>query len=222
MFVWLGVERRVRVRRLVSLLVLVSFCASFVPLPVNSEAPLKKDQSAPFPCQNRPCGCRSAEQCWKSCCCFSNKEKLAWSKANRVTPPTYVIAAAEQEVADSVCQVGGCSTKQNKCSTQEVVVSKSSKNCCSSSGQAENATPLEVTDEEHETIFVIGVLAQKCQGQGLFWNSLPWAILPEVQVIVSCSDPVVWMRPTSITAPRHLAEPPDPPPRLMVNSTTNV
>lgn len=222
MFVWLGVERRVRVRRLVSLLVLVSFCASFVPLPVSSEAPLKKDHSAPFPCQNRPCGCRSAEQCWKSCCCFSNKEKVAWSKANRVTPPAYVIVAAEQEDADSACLVGGCCTKQNESSTQAVVVDTSVKNCCSSSGETEKATSAEVADDENETVFLIGALAQKCQGQGLYWNSLPWAIMPEVQVIVSCSDLVVWTRPTSITAPRHLAEPPDPPPRLLVISTTNI
>ncbi|QDT99381.1 hypothetical protein [Gimesia aquarii] len=219
MFVWLGLKRNVSVRRLVSLLVLFALCASFVPLPTNSKSPLKKDLSTPYPCQNRPCGCRSAEQCWKSCCCFSNREKVAWSKANRVTPPTYVIAAAKQEATESVCQTEGCCTKQKKSSQQEIVVS-SSENCCTSSDEPEKTTSFEVSAEENETFFVIGVFAQKCQGQGPFWNSLPWAILPEVQAMVSYSDLVVWTRPTSTTAPRSAAEPPEPPPRLMVNSTS--
>lgn len=219
MSVWLGLKRRVSVRRLVSLLVLVSLCASFVPLPTISKSPLKKDQSTSYPCQNRPCGCRSAEQCWKSCCCFSNKEKITWSKANRVIPPTYVIVAAEQEASVTVCQAEGCCTEQKNSSQQECVLS-SSENCGSSSEQADEATSFEVAHEEDETIFVLGVLVQKCQGQGLFWNSLPWAILPEVRAIVSYSGLVVWTRPTSTTAPQYAAEPPEPPPRQMVKSTT--
>lgn len=56
-----------------------------------------KKEPTPFPCQHRPCGCRTAEQCWRRCCCFSNTEKLAWAKRHHVTPPSYVEEAAARE-----------------------------------------------------------------------------------------------------------------------------
>src|SRR5262245_50542738 len=46
-----------------------------------------KDWSVAFPCQDRPCGCQSAAQCWENCCCFSREEHLAWAKAHHVEPP---------------------------------------------------------------------------------------------------------------------------------------
>jgi len=87
------------IRGLLSLSVLLGICAMLFPLPI---APLprnstEKDSSEPFPCQNRPCGCRSAEQCWKKCCCFDNNQKIAWAKANNVKVPEFVLAAAEKE-----------------------------------------------------------------------------------------------------------------------------
>ena len=87
------------IRGLLSLSVLLGSCAMWFPLPL---APLprnssEKDSSEPFPCQNRPCGCRSAEQCWKKCCCFDDNQKIAWAKANNVRVPEFVLAAAEKE-----------------------------------------------------------------------------------------------------------------------------
>lgn len=203
MFVWLGLNRRIWVRRLVGLLVLVSFCASFVPLPVSPSPTIDKDRSVAFPCQNRPCGCRSAEQCWKGCCCFSNREKLAWAKANRVVPPAYVVAAAEKESAEPVCHSGGC------CSAKPTV------SCCSHKKQVESDEAKVATEEGSSHPFVIGVFMQKCQGQGMFWNSLPWAILPDLNVEINMASPVVWLSSDSHKAPSCLVEPPDPPPRVI-------
>lgn len=84
-------------RRHVGLAVQVSVCASFLPLPVALVSPVEKDSSEPYPCQRRACGCRPAEQCWKKCCCFANAEKVAWARANGVTPPAYVFEAANAE-----------------------------------------------------------------------------------------------------------------------------
>ncbi len=92
------------VRGLVCLSVLLGICAMLFPLPIASlpQNSAEKDSSEPFPCQNRPCGCRSAEQCWKKCCCFNNAQKVAWAKANKVTVPNYVLAAAKNESRTSV------------------------------------------------------------------------------------------------------------------------
>ena len=98
------------IRGLVSLSVLLGVCAMLFPLPVAPLPPNspEKDSSEPFPCQNRPCGCRSAEQCWKKCCCFNDAQKVAWAKANNVKVPDFVLAAAKKaenkgNVAPEVC-----------------------------------------------------------------------------------------------------------------------
>ncbi|WP_339729563.1 hypothetical protein [uncultured Gimesia sp.] len=194
---------------------LVSFCASFVPLPVGSRSSIEKDQSVAYPCQNRPCGCRSAEACWKGCCCFTNREKLAWAEANGVLPPTYVIVAAAKESATAVCKAGGCCSKSG--ATHEIVQTDSeADDCCSETDHSHSAKmpAVKAADEESQTLFVIGALVQKCQGQSLSWNSLPWAILPEIQTGVIDADPVVWSLPISLKAPARAVEPPEPPPRV--------
>lgn len=87
------------VRGLLCLCVLMGICAMLFPLPVAqlpSTSP-EKDASEPFPCQNRPCGCRSAEQCCKKCCCFNNAQKISWAKVNHVEVPSCVLAAAKHE-----------------------------------------------------------------------------------------------------------------------------
>jgi hypothetical protein len=76
-------------RRLVAGLALVAYLftsAGFLPLPVLAN---KKKLGAPFPCQDHPCGCSSAEECWRHCCCFSAAERWAWAAANQVEPPEY-------------------------------------------------------------------------------------------------------------------------------------
>ncbi len=92
------------IRGFIGLTVLLGVCAMLFPLPISplpQNSP-EKDSSEPFPCQNRPCGCLSADQCWKKCCCFNNAQKVAWAKANNVKIPDFVLIAAktEQEAND--------------------------------------------------------------------------------------------------------------------------
>lgn len=84
---------------MISLTLLLTFCALLVPLPMAGTDPSNgKDKSVPFPCQDRPCGCATAEQCWTGCCCFTNVEKVAWARRNGVTIPAYVVEAAKKEL----------------------------------------------------------------------------------------------------------------------------
>src|SRR5437660_274407 len=64
-----------------------------VPLPL----PSVKDTRIPFPCQHHRCGCQSAEECWRHCCCFTLEQRLAWARANQVEPPTFVLEARQEE-----------------------------------------------------------------------------------------------------------------------------
>jgi hypothetical protein len=86
-------------RRLLSLAVAVAFTLTLLPIPLPVAAPVRtpKDTSSPFPCQNRPCGCSSADQCWKKCCCFTNQQKVAWAKKYDVSIPQFVAHAAKDE-----------------------------------------------------------------------------------------------------------------------------
>ena len=78
-----------------------------IPTPVV----VQKDAEVAFPCQNCPCGCSDAQQCWDSCCCFSDAEKMAWARANNVTPPAWfleriadqaLVASLKQTATDSL------------------------------------------------------------------------------------------------------------------------
>lgn len=87
-----------------------------VGIQIQSPETVGKDTSAPFPCQHRACGCRSAQQCWKKCCCFTNTQKVAWARKNQVQLPAFVVAAARAEgipgaaLARVCCHTGGQDT----------------------------------------------------------------------------------------------------------------
>src|SRR5438132_6551133 len=74
-------------RKLCTLLALVSYLAVGVGLPLPAHA--HKDRSQPFPCQDHLCGCQSAEECWRHCCCFTPEQRWAWAEAHHVVPPAY-------------------------------------------------------------------------------------------------------------------------------------
>ncbi|AMV35434.1 hypothetical protein VN12_25310 [Pirellula sp. SH-Sr6A] len=70
-----------------------------LPIPVPTAGLAEKDSAQPFPCQNRPCGCKTAEQCWTGCCCFTPSERLAWAEENGVAPPSYAQLPASDDTA---------------------------------------------------------------------------------------------------------------------------
>ena len=113
------------------ILMLVGFslllCNTWVPLPITVE----KDLSIPFPCQAKGCGCQNAEQCWSSCCCHSDSEKLAWAAEHGVEPPSWFLAkqlvsASKHEGCAPKSKAGGCCCCcQKKSAKQSVVPEKS-------------------------------------------------------------------------------------------------
>lgn len=83
-------QRYRRLSQFVSLISLVALLLATlpIPLPVLTVSPKTAD---PFPCQSRGCGCRTPEQCWTSCCCFSASQRREWAKKHGVEPPTYAV-----------------------------------------------------------------------------------------------------------------------------------
>jgi hypothetical protein len=72
-----------------------------LPLPFPAGATIAKDRSNPFPCMDSPCGCRTAEQCWKDCCCTTKEERLAWVKALGIPVPAALASADDDKPADT-------------------------------------------------------------------------------------------------------------------------
>lgn len=106
-----------RFKRLVGMLLLA--CMAFLIVGIPLPASKLKSTSEAFPCQNRPCGCNSAAQCWDKCCCHSDEEKIAWANENGVTPPLFLVARVEKarffadqdSASESVVVRACCATK---------------------------------------------------------------------------------------------------------------
>lgn len=144
--------------RLLRLSVWGAVCALLFPLPVGLRLegfePLSgeatesviddKSQEPAFPCQDRPCGCRSAAQCWKKCCCFTHKQKIAWAKDHGVKVPDFVLAAAEQDTGKAGSRAGR-------------------KSCC----EVKQSAPVQKQKSLSRSKTVIALMAHECQG--LFW-----------------------------------------------------
>jgi hypothetical protein len=119
--------------------------------PVATSVPASKDRSQPFPCMDRPCGCQTAEQCWRDCCCFTPQQRAAWAQRHGVAgaiagidPPPERAAAARQRVghphrrAAGHCVASGGTSDSPCCNAPRA-------SCCStldpSSATHENASP---------------------------------------------------------------------------------
>lgn len=188
-------------RRLTASLLLVTSLLMVLPIsmpiavPEVSEDSHEKDLSAPFPCQHRRCGCRSATQCWKKCCCFTDTQKVAWAKANRVTPPAFVVVAAQREAPSS------------KASCHASVA------CCKSEvGGKPLAKP------RPRTRIVVGIEALQCQGveqtsAGVLISLQPPELLTVVITNLDTGEVLRW---ADLPLAPCEQDPPTPPPRLGV------
>lgn len=150
---WQGVRRQVVIWPTLLCFVLI---AGGVPLP---EAPTF-GQGGAYPCQSHRCGCSSAEQCWKSCCCFSHSQKLAWAKQNNLTPPAIAIAQVRSQPA----KVQSC------CAAK---ASSASNSCCKASPASTNTSDWSLALEK-----------AKCRGAATQWLTLG-AALPAPELTVS-------------------------------------
>ena len=140
---------------------LVGFLAATVGAPVVVRVSNDKDRSQPYPCMNHPCGCRTAEACWRGCCCFTMAQKLAWAKENGVTPPAYVVAAARREA-----RAGSCCQTDSHCDEHEHPGDKH-----------EHPANIDSGGGGVEIVFVLAEASRSCQGHSHLWLLLGAATL---------------------------------------------
>jgi hypothetical protein len=86
-------------QRAVSATLLAAYVVTAGGIPLPSGDSAQKSGGA-YPCAGSACGCRSAEQCWRSCCCHTLAERFAWAREHNVRPPEYAIAKARDTGLD--------------------------------------------------------------------------------------------------------------------------
>jgi hypothetical protein len=139
----------------------IAFLVASLDLPMPASG--AKDTSRPFPCMYRRCGCMSADQCWGGCCCFTNRQKVAWSKEHGVAPPRFVAAAASREAAPAT-KPAACCDKRG-CNASHGVAKKEIE-----SSEPSNQTPATVTAASNGLIPAVS--SRQCRGQAELWLTL--------------------------------------------------
>lgn len=215
-----GTFRAGWLRRSVLLALIVSFCTPLVPAVRRVVSPGPgKDLSVPFPCQHRACGCRTAAQCAKKCCCFTPSQKRVWGRQNRVNP------AASQRVtekkaftvdASELCVAPGLDARHlfHRVAQTPSATSDSREQ---SSGKMRPQSDEAKSGPSIGFVVVIGWAESACQGEntlGLgFPPMIPWDASDWAPILASRS----FERPVSSRVEEHRLPPPLPPPRLAVD-----
>jgi hypothetical protein len=222
--IWVRMQRA----KVITFLALLCFCASSIPLPLANFDFRDKDLKQPFPCQNSPCGCKTAEQCWSNCCCLTPKQRLAWAERNGVTPPSYAALPAknpgDSSTIKSCCvkqltpdnaihlsgqTLSGCDPQSSNVSPQTTVKRLTNKvSCC----QPKEYTQVsEATNNKKDKQSVLLMFALKCQGKSSAFTLLPWTILLSTPD-VGLSQPVSTSVPLAATTePVNVFQKPDTP-----------
>jgi hypothetical protein len=195
-------------RAAIAVLVLIALTFGVCGIPTVKLA--RKDRSRPFPCQDRPCGCASAEECWKACCCFSHREKLAWARKHGVTPPESVVAAAAHEAGGSVRPC--CRESFSR------VDARREHSCCrlgAPHAASQEASRSPDCSQSRQVRVVLSDLARQCRGLPsivmLFADALPGVAVVEWNPV---ENPVGFVIEAPLSRPSVDLAPPVPPPRL--------
>ena len=193
-------------RRCAASLLLVAYAVTAAGVPLPTGHVVRKTDEM-YPCAHCACGCASAEQCWRSCCCHTLAERMAWARANGVRPPDFAIAEARQariEVSWLVRPVKACCARDLVAGTPKCC--QAGKSCC---GHKQSPEPAQNKEESKK---VIGWKALNCQGHSSDWAAAaPTLISANVTMTERVALPV-WMGPLSSEKATSVAAPPTPPP----------
>jgi hypothetical protein len=160
-------------------------------LPIRVPGADEKDLSQPFPCMDCPCGCRNAEQCWRSCCCHTLAERLAWARENHVRPPDYVLAEARAQ---------GINVWDDH---------QASHACCCCCAKPKVQKP------KHDNSVVL-IQSLKCSGMVSDWLAVGVAIIPVYSDWQFQATPCGFVERSTLDVASPAFEPLLPPPRVTV------
>lgn len=234
-----------RPRTVVGVVTLACQLFASVGMPMPSFKPSQAATgSQRYPCENRGCGCVSAEECWKGdCCCFSIEEKLAWAEANGIEPPRHVRALVESRKqrpsaaraenrccecakscesgpADSTIESASCYGSKSKSegnNHDSCCTTQSERSCPHCSGGADKPTVKRNSDRPSSIHWILGIFARKCRGIGpdSFGQMVPGIPASDDSAPNSAPTQTSMLRPFIRDDYQSIsARPPTPPPRI--------
>jgi hypothetical protein len=207
------------------LLLAYALTAAGVPLPSGQRS---EKSGEPFPCAASSCGCRTADECWRSCCCHSLAERLVWARRHGVKPPEFAIAAAKAQGLDVYWLAEGrrciafaprrsaCCAKspapRSCCHESPVVEENPAAHSCCEHDRAGTSVKPGPASAHHVVVWQ----ALKCRGQSMNWLVAAPALV-NLQPEISHELPLVaWLEPMlSDLAERRTDDPAVPPPESM-------
>jgi hypothetical protein len=183
---------------------------TYLPLP----RVVQKDLSVPFPCQGKACDCASADDCWASCCCHNDDEKLAWAAKNGISPPEWFVEGLRRTNPNLVAGVAKtcCSAQRPSCCQAPETQTSASSCCATKRPRSESPEQCAANNRKTQPISVCVKQQRKCKGQdGVLHLDLVFVELTESSLIPDRSKPEfrLFDVPTRTVA----IPPPTPPPR---------
>jgi len=157
-----------KVWRSVLVLTLFSHLMATFGFPMTASSHNPHDASQSFPCQNRPCGCATANLCWQGdCCCFTLEEKLAWADTQGIEPPKHVRPLVESRKARPA------PPKAMPCCSEAETTPKLASACLAESAADIPHCATEFLSKREKPAndsagvrWVVSVFSQKCRGDG--------------------------------------------------------
>ncbi len=207
-------------RHIIGTVLLVTYVitAAGVPLPSGNQA--HTDEL--YPCANCPCGCASAEQCWRSCCCHTLAERFESAREHHVRPPEYAIAAARAAGID-LCWLGITTHRKSEATTPSCcqrVADGSLPPCCQKRATAtccheeraccQHTYNRQQTSPRTDHVIVWRTLA--CQGQSLNWLAAVPTLFKARPAFSHHLPLIAWLGPAASEAADHTIARPDVPP----------
>jgi hypothetical protein len=156
--------------------------------PVASRRVAAKDRSVPFPCMDKPCGCASAEQCFRECCCTTPAERLAWARRNGLGVDMLVALESRTVPGHASKKTGSCERERGSCCSAQALPDEPAESCCKDgAGPALTARADDASDAADEPVprggtrpgrqvTLRGMLA--CQGAVGSWISVGASLPP--------------------------------------------
>lgn len=177
---------------------------------------LSRASNARFPCEHSTCGCADAEQCWRSCCCSTLTQRLAWAEREGVTPPAFVgrlISVERQRLsATSVSKPSVLVEQCTHCKPADVLIEKPCDGRVETCGESSCDISAELKGL-HGSGGTSLVRTLDCQGQAaMAWASVPPT--PPMHTLAHSAPRIVtqlWCVP-SVNYSTVTASPPTPPP----------
>lgn len=204
-------RRRLATQRLLAVLALVGYWSATIGVPIPQSP--RKDGGEPFPCQGHHCGCQNAAACWRTCCCYSATEKVAWARAKAVEPPAAAVVEAalewnsprqrDAEITAAAC--ARCTERAGRNCRSATATPVPAASCRSSSDR---------NDETSATTWHVSVSPVKCQGLISLWLQNGTVCPPAPVVRWSPNwDCVARVSPIKLAPCQLPHSPPIPPPR---------